>query len=276
TVPVKCILELSGLLSQPVIKFNIDLPNSDEELNRALDAVVSTEEMMNRQIISLLIIGKFYAPELIKDATRFGQNDLLAIVSSTLSTQLNNWASQLFEKWNFGVNFRTTGIANTQDYGQEYEFNFLYMPNNRITFNGNVGYRNDKMNPTNFIGDFDFEYKLIQSGKLSLKAYTHTNDYKEFKTGLTTQGIGFVYKENFGSLKELFANWKQSLTPKTPEEKAALKEQRDKEKAQRKAIREWRKRERAEAQAKQDAERKAAKEQKKLEKEQAKKQATKE
>ena len=58
------------------------------------------------------------------------------------------------------------------------------MPNNRITFNGNVGYRNDKMNPTNFIGDFDFEYKLIQSGKLSLKAYTHTNDYKEFKTGL--------------------------------------------------------------------------------------------
>ncbi|MBP6935037.1 MAG: translocation/assembly module TamB domain-containing protein [Paludibacteraceae bacterium] len=276
TVPVKCILELSGLFSKPMIKFNIDLPNSDEELNRALDAVVSTEEMMNRQIISLLIMGKFYAPELIKDATGFGQNDLLAIVSSTLSTQLNNWASQLFEKWNFGVNFRTTGIANTQDYGQEYEFNFLYMPNNRITFNGNVGYRNDKMNPTNFIGDFDFEYKLIQSGKLSLKAYTHTNDYKEFKTGLTTQGIGFVYKENFGSLKELFANWKQSLTPKTPEEKAALKEQRDKEKAQRKAIREWRKRERAEAQAKQDAKRKAAKEQKKLEKEQAKKQATKE
>jgi hypothetical protein len=270
TVPVQCILQLSGTLNAPIIKFDINLPNSDEELNRALDAVVSTEEMMNRQIISLLIIGKFYAPELVKTSTGLGQSDLLAIVSSTLSSQLNNWASQIFDKWNFGVNFRTTGTANTQDFGQEYEFNFLYMPNDRITFNGNVGYRNDNLNTSNFIGDFDFEYKLIQSGKLSLKAYTHTNDYKEFKTGLTTQGIGLVYKENFGSLKELFANWKQSLTPKTPEEKAAIKAQREKEKAEKKAIHEWRKRERAEAQAKYDAEKKAMKEQKKLDKEKAK------
>lgn len=263
TVPVQCVLLLSGTLNNPVIKFELNLPNSDEELNRALDAVVNTEEMMNRQIISLLFVGKFYAPELLKNNPGMVSNDILAIVSSTLSTQLNNIFSQIFEKWNFGVNFRTTGSTSTQDFGQEYEFNFLYMPTDRVSLNGNIGYRNDNLNTSNFIGDLDFEYKLIQSGKLSLKVYTHTNDYNEFKTGLTTQGVGFVYKENFGTAKELFANWKKSLTPPTPEERAAENAAREKEKAQKKATREWRRRERAEAQARIDAEKKAQREAKK-------------
>ncbi|MBR5188847.1 MAG: hypothetical protein IKW17_01160, partial [Paludibacteraceae bacterium] len=57
----------------------------------------------------------------------------------------------------------------------------------------------------------DFEYKLIQSGKLRAKAYTHTNDYREFKKGLTTQGIGLIYSENFNNLKELWQSWQNNI-----------------------------------------------------------------
>jgi len=231
TVPVQCILNLTGNIMSPNIKFDLNLPNSEEELNRALQAVVNTDEMMNREIIYLLVLGKFFTPESMKSTTNslVSQNDLLAVASSTLSSQLNNWASQMFQNWNFGLNFRSTGEGT--DRSNEYEFNFLYTPNNRITLNGNVGYRDDNLSASKFIGDFDFEYSLIQSGKLSAKAYTHTNDYKEFKSALTTQGIGLVYRESFNSLAELWESWKLSTlnSKKEREEKKTLK-QAEKEK----------------------------------------------
>ena len=244
TVPVQCILNLTGNLMNPTIKFDLNLPNSDEELNRALQAVVNTDEMMNRQIIYLLVLGKFFTPESMKSTGSIvSQNDLLAVASSTLSTQLNNWASQMFENWNFGINFRSSGEGDMKS--NEYEFNFLYTPNNRITLNGNVGYRDDNLSSSKFIGDFDFEYKLIQSGKLSAKAYTHTNDYKEFKTALTTQGVGLVYRESFNSLPELWNNWKTSAL-ESKKERAEKKQVREAKKAIKKADKENKKREKQE------------------------------
>lgn len=207
SVPVQCILNLTGSLTQPNIKFDLNLPNSDEELNRLLKNKVNTTEQMNRQIISLLILGKFIDQESNDATSVINQNELYSVVSSTLSSQLNDWASQMFTNWNFGLNFRTTGEG--EDRTNEYEFNFLYTPNDRIVLNGNVGYRDDVLSDSKFIGDFDFEYKLVRSGKLSAKAYTHTNDYREFKKSLTTQGIGLVFRESFNSLPELWQEWKQ-------------------------------------------------------------------
>lgn len=243
TVPVQCLLYLTGDLSNPNIKFGLNLPTSDEELNRALQTTISTDEMMTREIIYLLVLGKFFTPETMKSTgVVFTQSDLLAVASSTVSAQLNNWASQMFENWNFGVNFRSTDLGESKS--NEYEFNFLYTPNNRISINGNVGYRDDNLSASKFIGDFDFEYKLIQSGKLSAKAYTHTNDYKEFKTGLTTQGIGLIYRENFDSGKDLINNWKQSIA-EDRKERLERKAKRAERKAQRQAEKERKKAEKA-------------------------------
>lgn len=208
SVPVQCLLNLSGILTQPNVKFDINLPNSEEELNRAVHNTINTEEMMNREIIGLLLLGKFINPESMQSSNVFSQNELYSVVSSTLSSQLNNWVSQMFDNWGFGVNFRTSGEGDTRS--NEYEFNFNYSPTSRLVINGNVGYRDDALSSTKFIGDFDAEYKLVRSGKLRMKAYTHTNDYKEFKKGLTTQGIGIVYSESFNTVSELLENWKNN------------------------------------------------------------------
>lgn len=225
TVPVQCVLGLSGILTQPNIKFDIKLPNSDEELQRAVNNTINTPEMMNRQIIGLLLLGKFFRPENEKNSSFISQNELYSMVSSTVSAQLNNWASQMFDKWGFGVNIRRSGEGETLN--NEYEFNFQYAPTNRLVINGNVGYRDNGTNQNNFIGDFDLEYKLIQSGRLRIKAYTHTNDYKEFKKGLTTQGVGLVWTESFNNGKELRETWKENAKQK--------KIEREKKKAERKA-----------------------------------------
>jgi hypothetical protein len=220
SVPVLCLVNLTGNLMHPNIKFDITLPNSDDELNRALKSTINTEEMMNRQIVYLLAFNKFYTPEYLRTNS---QSELLALASSTLSSQLNSWASQLLDKWDFGINFRTSGEGETRS--DEYEFAFLYSPNNRLLINGNLGYRDDNFSASKFIGDVDVEYKLTRRGKLRAKAYNHTNDYKEFKTALTTQGVGLIYRENFSSLKDLVAEWKENIR-KSKEERAIRKEKR--------------------------------------------------
>lgn len=206
TVPVECLVDITGILTQPNIGFSINLPNSEEELNRAVQNTINTPEMLNREVIALLLMGKFIQPETMNNSSFLSQNELYAVVSSTISAQINNWASQMFDKWGFGVNFTSAGEGDSRE--SEYEFNFQYSPTNRLIINGNVGYRDNNASNNNFIGDFDIEYKVIPSGKLRIKGYTHTNDYNEFKKGLTTQGVGLVWSESFLNSKDLRDSWK--------------------------------------------------------------------
>lgn len=242
-LPVECLLNIKGSLTQPALLFDIDLPDSDEELNRAMHNAISTQEVLNREIVGLLLLGKFFKTENMSSAGFTSQSELYSTISSTISSQLNNWASQMFDNWGFGVNFMASDDQSQTNNGVE--FNFQYAPTSRILINGNVGYRENTGNSNDFIGDFDFEYKLLQSGRLRIKAYTHTNDYKEFKKGLTTQGVGIVWTESFNSGRELGetyrryaqqakANRKQRA--KERKEKAALKRQeREKKREERQA-----------------------------------------
>jgi len=227
TVPVECLIDITGILTQPTIGFSIYLPNSEEELNRAVQNTINTPEMLNREVIALLLMGKFIKPETMNNNSFISQNELYAVVSSTISAQINNWASQMFDKWGFGVNFTTAGEGAARQ--NDYEFNFQYSPTNRLIINGNVGYRDNNTSNNNFIGDFDIEYKIIPSGKLRIKGYTHTNDYKEFKKGLTTQGVGLVWSESFLNAKDLRDSWKANHE-RNKREQAEKKEERQKKK----------------------------------------------
>jgi len=111
----------------------------------------------------------------------------------------------------------------------DYQAQILYQPNNRWIVNGNIGYRNDILttNTNRFISDVDFQYLLNESGKLRFKAYNHTVDRYQLRTATQTQGVGFIYKEDFVSVKDLFSYYWHLLTgtknKKTNEEIPALK-----------------------------------------------------
>ena len=213
---VNCLLNITGNLLQPVIAFDLNLPNSDEELNRALKNVVNTDEMMNRQIIYLLAFGSFYNPNNASDNTNATQSEVINVVTSTLSQQLNNMASQLLDKWNFGINLNIDdGRTNSDGKNNEYSVIVIYEPNDRVTISGNVGYKDGQAassNYNNLLLDFEVEYKLNQSGRLSAKAYNRTNNNIEIQTAPYTQGVGIVYRERFNSLAELVENWKKNRT----------------------------------------------------------------
>lgn len=204
-VLVDCMLNLTGTLLHPDIKFNIDLPNASDELKREVKNIINTDEMMNRQMIYLLAFGRFYTPDYMRSSTNsFGQNELLSVATSTVSSQLNNLLSQAVKGLNLGLNWNRSGIGSFQ--GNDYEAAIQYQ-NNRWIINGNVGYRDDNFSATRFIGDIDIQYLFSKNGKWSIRAYNHTNDYKELNPSLYTQGIGLTYTENFNSFSDLFTDY---------------------------------------------------------------------
>jgi hypothetical protein len=73
--------------------------------------------------------------------------------------------------------------------------------NNRLLFNGNFGYRDKSLNTNQFIGDFDIEYLLNNTGTWRLKAYNRYNDQNYYlRTAATTQGVGIMFKRDFDGL----------------------------------------------------------------------------
>lgn len=227
-VKVNCLMNLSGPIQKPDIKFNLDLPTVSEEENELVHSAISTEEQMNMQILYLLGVGRFYTYDYVNSTTNPSQTAVNSLLSSTLSGQLNQFLSRSLNlrNWNFGANL-ATGDRGWSDMDFEGILSGSLL-NNRLLINGNFGYKENSLtnlnNNTNFVGDFDVQWLLNRSGNVSLKAYNKTNDRYFSKSTLYTQGIGIMVQREFDSWKSLFRfrrrHKKQDTTRNAMQEKA--------------------------------------------------------
>lgn len=197
SVPVNCVLSMTDKLSNPVLRFAIELPQSDESVAAQVRAAINTEEMLMRQVIYLLVFNRFFTPEYLMASTaETGLNATYSLLSSTVTGQINAWLSRLTDIFTFGFNFRTDGEG--ANASQEYEAQFQLNPVERLTINGNIGYRyNDIAARSPVFGDVDIEYGLIPSGKLRAKAFTHTVDKYSLREANTVQGVGLIFRHDY-------------------------------------------------------------------------------
>lgn len=196
SVPVNAVLIARGDMRQPDISFDLDFPTISTDAARKVKSIVSTDDMMNRQILYLLALNRFYTPEYMGNANR--GNELTSVASSTLSSQLANILGQLSDNWSIAPNLRSDK-GDFSDVEVDFALSSQLL-NNRLLFNGNFGYRDNSMNTrnSNFIGDFDIEYLLNNRGTVRLKAYNHFNDQNYLvRSALTTQGVGVEFKFDF-------------------------------------------------------------------------------
>lgn len=195
-VPVHAMLLVSGDMRRPDINFDLEFPTLTQDTYRKVRSIISTEEMMSRQIIYLLALNRFYTPEYMS-ATR--GNELVSVASSTISSQLSSMLGQLSDKFSIAPSFRSDR-GDFSDIEVDVALS-SHLLNNRLLLNGNFGYRDKSLNNNSFIGDFDIEYLLNRSGSLRLKAYNRYNDQNYYlKSALTTQGVGIVYKRDFDDI----------------------------------------------------------------------------
>lgn len=217
-IPVDCILKISGPLEHPNIAFDIDLPFATTELTRQVKSYIRTEDMMNRQIVYLLVLSRFYtAPEYIRSDSQY--NNDLSYLTSTLSTQLTNFLGSLNNSNNFQVGTKFHQSYEGDQTSTEIELLLSsQLLNNRLIINGNFGYidnpyiQNSNRNVP-LVGDFDIEYKLTPSGDIRLKGFNHYNYRNYFsQTPEMTQGLGIIFRKDFNHFLELFGRKTETET----------------------------------------------------------------
>jgi hypothetical protein len=196
-VPVNALMIVTGDIRQPDISFDLEFPTLTSDTYRKVKSIVSTEDMMNRQIIYLLALNRFYTPDYMLGATK--GNELVSVASSTISSQLSSILGQLSDNWSLAPNFRSDR-GDFSDVEVDLALS-SHLLNNRLLLNGNFGYRDKTLNNNAFVGDFDIEYLLNRSGNIRLKAYNRYNDRNFYvKSALTTQGVGMVFKRDFDNI----------------------------------------------------------------------------
>ena len=223
TTKVYCLMNITGQARAPQVDFDIDLPTVSTDEKQMIKNLLNSEEEMNRQVVYLLGIGRFYPPTnnnaSLANDERQSQTSLAmqSLLSGTISTQINNMLNSVIKSnnWNIEANISTGDEGwNNAEYEGLLSGRLL---NNRLLINGQFGYRDNARTATSeFIGDFDVRYLLTPSGNTAIKVYNQTNDRYFTRSSLNTQGIGLILKKDFSTLKELFSFKKKNRQDASP------------------------------------------------------------
>ena len=204
-VKVICILDITGKLGNMDFKFDMDIPNVNEEVRQLVRSMINSEEEMNTQMIYLLGLGRFYPNEYARANGNGNSGQAMnSLLSSTLSGQINQMLSNMIGResnWSFGSSL-TTGEKGWDDLDVEGILEGRLL-DERLLINGAFGYRDNALtNQTNFIGDFEVKWRLSQRGNLYVKAYNQTNDRYFTKATLNTQGLGLSWRHDFENIRK--------------------------------------------------------------------------
>lgn len=203
-VPVDCRLMLSDKLMNPVIHFDIDLPGANDEQKSSVKTISANEQEMNKQIFSLLVLGRFqaiynpYGESGVEAGGSAGAN-----TTEFLSNQLSNWLSRISDDFDIGVKYRPGDNISGTDLELALSTQLF---NDRLTVNGNVGTTGaGSQSASSIVGDVNLEYLLSKDGKFRVKAFHDSNDYTAYTDQAPyKQGVGISYRKEFNSFRDLF------------------------------------------------------------------------
>jgi hypothetical protein len=210
-VPVETVLHLTDKLMNPTINFDIQLPGTDESTREMIERIITTDQEMNRQVFSLLILNRFVPPEDgFNSALSYGMG---STSTELLSNQLSNWLSQISNDFDIGVNYRPGDEISSQELELALSTQLF---DDRVIIDGNLGVAGNHPAQTqrtsNIIGDVNVEVKITPEGKFRIKAFNRSNTFDILNTNAPyTQGVGVFYRKEFDSLSELFRREKRTV-----------------------------------------------------------------
>ncbi len=216
-VSVDCELALSGSLEKPQIAFNLDI--NDDEVHQDINKL--SEEERNKQFLSLLVMNRFMP--LFSGGTSSG-NAIGSNATELLSNQLSVWLSQMSDDFDMDVKYRM-GDGDTQS---EIEVGVsTELLDNRLSIqvSGNMNMGQSQETTTDgddqgssLEGDYEMSYKLTRNGKARAKYFGRANKVISARRIPFMQGVGFMYREDFDTFKELFKRYGKAILGRKDEE----------------------------------------------------------
>lgn len=208
-VPVEVLLQLKNNLMSPDVVFNVNVPNATPAVRTSLSSILGNEREMNRQVFSLLVLNRFSPPEGKNTSEESGSGNAVGQnLSEFVSQQLSNWASQLSDKFNIGLNYRPGDALNKDEFDVSISTELF---RNRVAVESNVGVANNSNQTSSIIGDFQVEFKISKDGNLRAKAFnkTNTNNLINNLNSQYTQGIGVFYRKEFNTVSDLVETFRK-------------------------------------------------------------------
>ncbi len=208
-VPVECLLYVRGSLTSPEIKFDLNFPelqssigtNNLTEIQNVVRTLRSEPDLMNQQVMSLMLFGKFVP---LTGNNTNSSNTLNSGYATTLSGILTSQANNLFGNIIPGLDFnldyqnatdvtksRTIFSASKKFYNNRLEVQTSYDP--QFANNANIS----------------TQYNISKDGNLKIKAYSKNTNDPIYRTPALTQGIGLYYRNEFDTFIELFSKQKK-------------------------------------------------------------------
>ncbi len=212
---VRVLLNLLGDLENPLVSFDIDLPDSEGEfynsaITNKLASLRETSDELNKQVFGLLFFNSFIASDQANTQFLTGTSETLALssVSKLLSNQLNKLADRYIKGVEVNIDLESykSGMLqeNTMTQLQLDVSKQLFNDRLSIKVGTNVNVNSADSDKTGFsaiAGDFVLEYKINQAGNYFVRVF-HKSDFNMLEDANTNKtGAGIIFKKSFNGKK---------------------------------------------------------------------------
>lgn len=197
--PVECTINITDKLSNPKLKFGVNIPDLDPSTKSKVENALSTEDKVQKQFLALLITNNFLPDE--QSGIFNNTNMIYSNVSEIMANQLNN----IFQKLDIPIDLGLSYQPNERGRDIFDVALTTQLFNNRIVINGNIGNRQYNNSGSNVAGDIEIEIKLDRSGAVRLNLFSHSADqYTNYLDNSQRNGIGVTYQREFNTFAEFF------------------------------------------------------------------------
>lgn len=208
----------SGNLDNMKVAFDLAC-NDDITIQNELSSM-SAEQRAN-QAMNLLLYN-VYTGAGTKANANLGANPLYSFLASQLNSLAANYVKGV--DLSFGINQYDSKVNGASSTATSYSYQISKsLLNNRIRIVVGGNYTTDADTDENFaenlVNDISFEYLLNRTGSMYIKVFRHKGFESILEGDVTATGVGFVYKRNLNSLRDMFrfGKKKQPAAPPAPE-----------------------------------------------------------
>lgn len=198
-IPVNVYIELTGLLTDVDIDFELEYPNLSSIVKSELEYRISDKETTELQALSLIAQRSFFS-DLGIGRTTHPEN----ILYERAAGLFNDIFSDEEDIFKVGVNYTKGNRTPDQDYSDRVGVTLSTHVSERVLINGKVGVPIGGYTRSVVVGDVEMEFLLNEEGTLRAKLFNRESDIQYIGEELGyTQGVGVSYSVDFDTFNEL-------------------------------------------------------------------------
>lgn len=230
-LPFEVRLSLTGELLQPIIDFDIVLPQDRNygvsndivtAVDARLDQIRQDEGEINKQVFALLLLGRFVGENPFKSSGDAFSASTYArqSVSKLLTEQLNNLAGGLVGGVDINFDLASSDDYTTGDRRARTDLNIglskqLLNDRLRVSVGSNFqleGPQNSNQRSNNLASNISVEYQLSKDGRYLLRFYRQ-NEYQGIVDGYIIEtGLSFILAVDYNTFNQIFGRKRQRVT----------------------------------------------------------------